>query len=335
MRAEPVTEREVMRVVRSMMSAFITLDPEDYMRHLVDDDALLVIGTGPNEVVHGHAAVREIIRAQLAELRGGNVRFLWDRVSQHGEVAWVSGEVSVKAELLDGTMSDFPTARYTTVLTQQNGQWRINTLHVSVADTTPTNGTWWPHTLDQLAVAVGLERPELRQQPSSDGMITLLFTDIEASSELNARLGDLRWMQVIREHNALVRERITAYGGTEVKTIGDAFMVAFGSARKAVLCAIDLQRAFAAYSRDNPESEVRIRIGLNAGEPVREDNDFFGRCVTEASRITSLANGGEILVSSLLRELVDAAGDLVFDGGRSVVLKGLSGERRVHSVLTR
>ena len=314
-----------------MLSAFMTLDPDDYLQHLIDDEQLLIIGTGPDEVVRGPAAVRDMIVAQLAELRGMNMEFLWDSVSQHGEVAWASGEMNSKAILLDGGLWH-GTVRYTAVLVRPRGRWLVATLHVSVPDSTPTNNTLWPHSIDQLASAVNYERPDVAQQAAPDGMVTLLFTDIEGSTELNERLGDIRWVQVLREHNSLVRERIGTHGGSEVKTIGDAFMVAFSSARRAVLCAVDLQHAFAAYNREHPAAEVFIRIGVHAGEPVREGNDFFGRCVTEASRITGQARGGEILVSALLRELVETAGDISFDAGRLVELKGITGERRVYAV---
>ena len=116
-----------------------------------------------------------------------------------------------------------------------------------------------------------------------------MFTDIEGSTSLNDQLGDQRWIALLREHNEIVRERIAAHGGSEVKTIGDAFMVAFPSARRAVLCAIDLQRAFAAYTANHPDAPLRIRIGLHVGEPVRDGGDFYGKSVTLASRIADQA----------------------------------------------
>ena len=77
---------------------------------------------------------------------------------------------------------------------------------------------------------------------------------------------------------------------------------------------------------------MRIRIGLHTGEAIKEADDFYGRHVILASRIADEANGGEILVSSLLKELTDSAGDLAFGEAREVELKGLSGTQRVFSV---
>jgi len=75
-----------------------------------------------------------------------------------------------------------------------------------------------------------------------------------------------------------------------------------------------------------------VRIGLHAGEPVREGNDFHGRSVIVASRLAEQAAGGEILASAILRELTESAGDVRFGAAREVVLKGLSGTHQAHPV---
>ncbi len=137
-------------------------------------------------------------------------------------------------------------------------------------------------------------------------------------------------MELLREHNTLVREQIQTHEGYEVKTEGDGFMVAFGSARKAVQCAIGMQRSFA-NRNGGAEETVRVRIGLHTGEPVQENNDFYGTQVTQAARIGNEANGGEILVSALLRELTQAGGDIAFGEARDMDLKGL-GQQQVFQV---
>jgi class 3 adenylate cyclase len=157
-----------------------------------------------------------------------------------------------------------------------------------------------------------------------------MFTDIEGSTELNERLGDQRWMDILRVHNAIVREQVAAHQGVEVKSQGDGFMMAFETARRGVQCGIALQRALARRS-DLAEEDVRVRIGLHTGEAIREGGDFFGRHVNLAFRIADQARGGEILVSSLLKDLTDA-GEFRFDDGRSVELKGLSDRQRIYGV---
>jgi class 3 adenylate cyclase len=178
--------------------------------------------------------------------------------------------------------------------------------------------------IDAVAAAVEVEQPDLRSHAAPDGTVTIMFSDIEGSTQANERLGDQRWMELLRTHNALVRDAVHAHGGFEVKSQGDGFMVAFGSARRALQCAIAIQRALAEQNA-TAEETVRVRIGLHTGEAVREADDFYGRHVVLASRIASQAVGGEILVSALLKELTQGGGEFTFDEGRQAELKGLAG----------
>jgi len=186
--------------------------------------------------------------------------------------------------------------------------------------------------LDAVAALVQEERPDLRQHASPDGTVTILFTDIEGSTAMTERLGDHRAQEVLRAHNRIVRQHVTAHGGFEVKSQGDGFMVAFQSARRALACAIALQRGFAGYCERNPETPIRVRIGLHTGEAIKEADDFFGTTVIQAARIATHAAGGEILVSALLRELTESSGEFRFGDLRAVELKGFSGARHVAPV---
>jgi adenylate cyclase len=117
-----------------------------------------------------------------------------------------------------------------------------------------------------------------------------------------------------------------------VKNQGDGFMLAFPDPVKALRCAIEVQRSFAA--RADEEDALRVRMGLHAGEVIAEEGDFFGKNVILAARIAGKANGGEILVSSSLKEATseaaeDSAAELTFDEGRELELKGLAGTHRV------
>src|SRR5216110_1085431 len=163
------------------------------------------------------------------------------------------------------------------------------------------------------------------------GTITIMFSDIVGFSAMTERLGDERVQEILHTHCAIVREQISVHGGFEVKTQGDGFMLAFPSARRALRCAVAIQRATAAYD-EHAEAPVRLRIGLHTGEATKEGYDFFGRSVIVAARIGAAARSGEILVSSLVRELTGGAEEFAFDGGREVELKGLSGLQRVFGV---
>ena len=186
-------------------------------------------------------------------------------------------------------------------------------------------------TIDSVSNAVALERPNLAPRAAPDGTVTILFSDIEGSTALNVELGDEGWMELLGEHNRLVREAIRRHNGFEVKTEGDAFMVAFAGARDALRCAIDMQKALAKHNA-TAERTVRVRIGLHTGEPVKDGDDFYGTHVVLAARIASQASGGDILASALLRELVSASREFVLTPKPPMVLKGLPGEHVVYAV---
>jgi eukaryotic-like serine/threonine-protein kinase len=183
--------------------------------------------------------------------------------------------------------------------------------------------------IERIAVDVEHDRPDLSSATAPNGTATILFTDIEGSTELTERLGDREWMALLAEHNEIVRAQAAEHSGFEVKSQGDGFMLAFASALDALRCAIGIQRALA--GRDTGP-ELRVRIGLHTGEPVREADDFYGKAVVLAARIASEARGSEILVSSLLRELTESSGEFAFEAPTDAQLKGLSGTYRLSAV---
>ncbi|MEE8347576.1 MAG: adenylate/guanylate cyclase domain-containing protein [Dehalococcoidia bacterium] len=155
---------------------------------------------------------------------------------------------------------------------------------------------------------------------AADIVHTILFTDVQGSTALTQRLGDAKARDLLREHERMVREALKAHGGSEVKTMGDGFMASFSSATKALECSIAIQRAFA-QRNESAQQPILVRIGLNAGEPIAEDDDLFGTAVNEAARITATAKGGEILVSNVVRELAKGKDFLFADRGEAS-LKG-------------
>ncbi len=160
-------------------------------------------------------------------------------------------------------------------------------------------------------------------------LVTILFTDIEGSTALTQQLGDAGARELFREHERITREALAAHGGSEVKTMGDGFMVSFGSAAGALDCAIAIQRALV-------DQQVKVRIGLNAGEPIAEEDpdgrgDLFGTSVILAARIAAQANGGEILASNVVRELVAGRGYLFSDRGARA-LRGFEDPVTVYEV---
>ena len=193
-------------------------------------------------------------------------------------------------------------------------------------------GSGQGRSIDAVLASVQSAPPDLAPMAAPDGTVTILFSDIEDSTVLTERLGDQAWLELLRKHNALIRKELRAYDGFEVKTIGDAFMVAFQSAKKGLDCAIAIQKAFDGHNAAEGK-HVKVRIGLHAGEVIKDNDDFYGKNVILASRVAGKAVGGEILVSSLLRQLVESSvGADTFGEPREVELKGLSGTHVVYAV---
>ena len=177
------------------------------------------------------------------------------------------------------------------------------------------------------------ETPAAKDPSTTDtgsALRTILFTDMEGSTAITQRLGDARAMELLRTHDTIIRDALKARGGSEVKHTGDGIMASFASVVGAVECAIAIQRAFAEHN-ETAEEPIRVRIGLNAGEPIAEDDDLFGTAVNEAARITATAKGGEILVSNVVRELAKGKDFLFADRGETS-LKGFDEPVRLYEV---
>ena len=186
--------------------------------------------------------------------------------------------------------------------------------------------------IEAVVEAVGSERPDLSALATGDGRVTILFSDIENSTLINERLGDARWLEVLREHNAIFRRRLRDRGGYEVKSQGDGFMLAFAEPLDALCFAVEVQG-------DLSESEVAgaerisVRMGMHTGEAIAEEGDLFGRSVVLAARIAAQAVGGEILVSEAIRRDCDGEdGAYGFESARELELKGLAGTHMVYGV---
>jgi len=173
-------------------------------------------------------------------------------------------------------------------------------------------------------------------QPRDGGdgdTITIAFSDIESSTEQALRMGDGRWYDVLAIHNSIVRSNLLRARGTEIKSQGDGFMLSFPSARRGLQFAVDVQRAMTRWAGDHPDEGVRIRMGLHTGEAlISADGDLFGKHVIVAARVANLADGGQVLVSGVTREIASNRGDFSFDEGRTVSLKGIEGPYTVYTL---
>ena len=224
-------------------------------------------------------------RIALANSFATDVSDLLPQVSTPTMVLRAREGVFPGAELTRSLASAIPNASMTTL----DGVWLTSDELVEAC----------VHAIHQF-LGEGEEMPA--KMPAAGAVHTILFTDVEGSTALTDRLGDGKARELLREHERLVREALKAHGGSEVKTMGDGFMASFSSATKALECAITMQRAFAQHN-ESAEEPIKVRVGLNAGEPIAEDDDLFGTAVNLAARICAHAEAGQILAPIVVREL--------------------------------
>jgi class 3 adenylate cyclase/tetratricopeptide (TPR) repeat protein len=152
---------------------------------------------------------------------------------------------------------------------------------------------------------------------------TVLFTDLVDSTAARARLGEDAADELRRLHDQLLTGAIERHEGAVVKGLGDGLMATFASAADGVAAAVDIQQQLAAHNRRTPNNPLTVRIGVSAGDVVREAGDCFGRPVIEASRLCAAAEGDQILVADVVRLLARNRSEHAFVTVGELELKGL------------
>jgi len=155
------------------------------------------------------------------------------------------------------------------------------------------------------------------------GVVAILFTDVEKSTQLIGAIGQEAARSILLAELERQQQGIQRHGGYAVKRLGDGMMAAFATPRSALLCATDVQ------SGERRNAKVRVRVGLHVGEVLVDGDDYFGKTVIIAARITARAHGGEIAVSEGIRSLLEPPDGWRFGSTRRVRLKGFPGWHRI------
>jgi class 3 adenylate cyclase len=315
---------EIRRIVERWSRAVADGDHGSALERLSKLPGALIIGIDPGEWWHGEEA-HAVWARQLEELGSFPVTSWEVEAWEEGTVGWASVKETIASPSgsLDG--------RATYVLHLERGEWKLVQVHWSLPKpNVEFLGRSLTTSLDELERTLQRERPDLSATLAPDGTVTIVFTDIVDSTLLIARVGDHAWLDLLRRHNAVIRETAAAHGGTVVETQGDGSMLAFSSARRAVACAKSIQDEIASSFADSTPP-IRVRVGVHTGDALHQADRFFGTTVHYAARVASQALGGEILVSSIVRQLVTDP-DIDFLDGRDVQLKGLVGSHRLFAV---
>jgi len=169
-----------------------------------------------------------------------------------------------------------------------------------------------PRLLDNALTEWNKPKPKEEQT----GPVTVLFTDIAGSTAMTQSMGDAGAQKVVRIHNRVVREALSAHAGKEVKHTGDGIMASFAKTSDAVNGAIQMQLETMKHNGAEPDLPLHLKIGLNSGEPIAEDNGLFGTVVQLSARIVDKASADQIYVSEIVRG---------FCAGKSYNFKNLGG----------
>lgn len=322
--ADIVPSEELRAFARRFYAAWSSQDLEALREMFSTGAHATVIGTDPDEWWHG-AAGGEMIAHQTAEMKGVEVTSHDLRAFSCGNVGWASDRTTVKLGV-----GNVIHTRFTMVFAIERGHWRMVQWHASIGiSNQDAVGYTLITNIEEIERSVRDDRPDMRPATAPDGTVTILFTDMESSTVLLERLGDAEFLRLLAWHDRVIRDAAGEHRGFVVKSQGDGFMLAFPSAAFALRAALVMRERVAAGYNGLP---VRIRAGLHAGEAIKHDDDFYGRTVVIAARISGLALGGEILASDLVHALAKGLGTFTFAAPRDVALKGLDGDFRVYAV---
>jgi len=281
----------------------------------------LLIGTDDAEWYEGFEVISAYLQMFMGETQSGE-DLKGTEVEIDKILAWKEGTVGCITAHFKYSVpySGEHSGRVTLVVHEEGAHWRVVNWHGSIA---VTNEAMWGHPLETsveeyLALVTDFELPIAAR--ANDGTVAIMFTDVVGSTALMEELGEERWIQVLHDHSETVRRQTSLFGGVVVKGQGDGSMLAFPALGSAAACAVAL---LLAVREGSDGVTLQVRIGIHVGNATSEGGDFFGRTVIVAARLSSAANGGEILVSQSAREQLGGA----YPTGvsRTLSLKGLAG----------
>ncbi|MCF3630378.1 adenylate/guanylate cyclase domain-containing protein [Thalassospiraceae bacterium LMO-SO8] len=169
---------------------------------------------------------------------------------------------------------------------------------------------------------------------TAQGVVVVMFTDLVGSTKMTQELGDIGAQQVVRTHNAIVRNALAAYHGREVKHTGDGIMAVFSNAANAVASTMVIQQELSKHNGTQGSLPVKVRIGLNAGAAVQEEDDFFGTTVQLSARVCDKADADQIFITQSVRDLVTGH-SIQFREAGNFDMKGIEKPVPVYEVVWR
>lgn len=308
---------EIESVMRRVLDAWDTRDFETLSNLCVSGSQFRGIGTDANELWVSGEEFLGVRKTQAEELAPIESVIESVEAFQDGSVGWAVTLGTIRAPGGDTPI------RLSTVFAIEAGVWRIVHWHLSLpSPNVQVFGVELTTTLHDLLASVSDDSSAIASLTGSEGTMTLVFTDIVNSTAQAEAMGDSKWVELVSRHESVIREVTESHGGSVVKMLGDGSMLAFDSARSAIRASVDIQRGFEA-------EEFSVRIGIHAGDVVRSKGDVLGLTVNKAARVAATADGGTIMVSSTVIDLVGSLQEVEFGDPVTVALKGLSGTHQL------
>ncbi len=311
---------ELIAVSRRLHQAILTGKTEILPEFFSSDDEMRFIGTAENEYWNGSVVSRglpeffkeipDIYAAEEVEAEA----------FENGETGWSSFVHRIHFAGLPE-----PSLQRTTLIFVLDGAgWKVIQRHGSAPIPNSVHMGTEQTAIQRLVDAARKEGLTLDQ---TEGLASVLFTDLEASTGLAAALGDKRWSTLINDHFHVLAKVVEEHSGQFVKSLGDGTLSSFSSAQQALKAAVQMQKAVFASDQ---EPHLGLRVGVHTGDVVQAGGDFFGAVVNKAARITATATAGQIMVSEATRAMVGSSRDFTFADTLSVTFKGFEGQHVIH-----
>lgn len=307
----PRRSPEIEALVKRVLDSLAAGDNAALRRIANPGPEFVAIGTDPTEWWDAETFL-PVMEAQMGEMAGLTHEVSYIEGWELDRVGWAASRLRMTLGGADVEM------RLTAVLVLDAGLWRTVQLHASEGVPNEESlGFSLTTTLSEMLDS--LDERDVGALPA-DGMVILMFTDVEGSTRHARDLGDRQFARMMAEHVGLVSRVAGRWQGKVIKTVGDGALLAFSSARSAVASAVEIQRQIEAAG-----APYQVRIGIHAGDVVRTDSDVMGFAVNKAARVASAAAGGQVVVSAVVRELVGYDPALRFEDSFLAELRGIEG----------
>jgi adenylate cyclase len=319
---EPSAELEA--VARRWVSAIVDGDYQTSADLFHRGDGTRYVGSDKHEWWQGASFVDAFPQHQ-SEMPDFTMEVEEVEAYESGTVGWAA------VKTLTAWANEAPRSfRFTLVFILESGFWQIVQAHLSIAvPNTEIMGIEMTRTLEDLLASLDSGVESQIRSSVEHGTVTLMFTDIEGSSQMAAQVGDASWVETIESHNEEIQRIVEMHTGILVKTLGDGTMTAFQSVREGAKAALSIQEFFG--GRTEPP-ELKLRVGLHVGDVVRSGGDSLGNAVNKAARITSAGAAEEVIVSSAVKSLLSDDPEFHFGETHSLHLKGIDGMHEVASL---